>query len=102
MMVGRSVAFGQIVIPLSAVPLAALAILIFLGNWDSFFCPSLVLNSPEKQTIPVVLNGLRSRSWSRYAMWAAGSMLTVVPVMMIYAFASRHFIRGIALTGLKG
>jgi multiple sugar transport system permease protein len=94
--------FGQIVIPLSAAPLAALAILIFLGNWDSFLWPSLVLNSPEKQTIPVVLNGLRSLYWSRYDMWAAGSMLTVVPVMIIYAFASRHFIRGIALTGLKG
>jgi len=94
--------FGQIVVPLSGAPLAALGILTFLGNWDSFLWPSLVLSSPEHQTIPVVLNGLRSLYWSRYDLWAAGAMLTVIPVMTIYAFASRQFIRGIAMTGLKG
>jgi multiple sugar transport system permease protein len=94
--------FGQIVIPLAGAPLAALGILTFLGNWDSFLWPSLVLNSPDRQTIPVVLNGLRSLYWSRYDMWTAGAMLTVLPVMTIYAFASRWFIRGIAMTGLKG
>jgi multiple sugar transport system permease protein len=94
--------FAQVVIPLSGAPLAALATLTFLGNWDSFLWPTIVLSSPEKQTIPIVLNGLRSLYWSRYDMWTAGAMLTVVPVMVIYAFASRHFIRGIAMTGLKG
>jgi len=52
--------------------------------------------------IPLILAGLRSLYWTRYDMWAAGSMLTVVPVMLIYAFASKWFIRGIAMTGIKG
>ena len=54
-----------------------------------------------KQTLPLVLAGLRNLWWTRYEMWAAGSMLTVIPVMIIYSFASRYFIRGIAMTGLK-
>lgn len=94
--------FLQIVLPLATAPLAALAVFTFLGNWDSYLWPLVVLNSPEKQTIPLILAGLRSMYWTRYDMWSAGSMLTVVPVMLLYAFASKWFIRGIAMTGLKG
>ena len=94
--------FFGIVIPLATAPLAALGVFTFLGNWDSYLWPLVVLNSPEKQTIPLILAGLRSLYWTRYDMWAAGSMLTVVPVLIIYAFASKWFIRGIAMTGIKG
>jgi multiple sugar transport system permease protein len=94
--------FGQIVVPLASAPMAALAVFTFLGNWDSYLWPLVVLSSPEKQTIPLILSGLRSLYWTRYDMWSAGSMLTIVPVMIIYAFASKYFIRGIAMTGMKG
>ena len=93
--------FGQIVLPLSGAPLAALAVFAFLGNWDSYLWPLVVLGSPEKQTLPLVLAGLRNLWWTRYEMWSAGSMLTVVPVMLLYSLASKYFIRGIAMTGLK-
>ena len=93
--------FLQIIIPLSGAPLAALAVFAFLGNWDSYLWPLVVLNSPEKQTLPLVLAGLRNLWLSRYEMWSAGSMLTVVPVMLIYSFASKYFIQGIAMTGIK-
>ena len=82
-------------------PMSALAVFVFLANWDSFLWPLIVLNSQNNQTLPLVLAGLRSLWWTRYEMWAAGSMLTVIPVMIIYSFASRYFIRGIAMTGLK-
>jgi len=94
--------FAQLVVPLSGAPLAALGIIHFLGSWDSFLWPSIVLTSPETQTLPVMLNGLKSLYWTRYDMWIAGSMLTIVPVMLIYAFASKQFVRGIAMTGMKG
>lgn len=93
--------FGQIVLPLSGAPLAALAVFAFLGNWDSYLWPLVVLSSPEKQTLPLVLAGLRNLWWTRYEMWSAGSMLTVVPVMLLYSLASKYFIQGIAMTGLK-
>ena len=94
--------FFQIVMPLATAPMAALGVFTFLANWDSYLWPLVVLNSPEKQTIPLILAGLRSLYWTRYDMWAAGSMLTVVPMMIIYAFASKWFIRGIAMTRIKG
>ena len=93
--------FFQIILPLSGAPLAALGIFAFLGNWDSYLWPLVVLNSPDRQTLPLVLAGLRNLWWTRYEMWSAGSMLTVIPVMIIYAIASRYFIRGIAMTGMK-
>jgi multiple sugar transport system permease protein len=93
--------FVQIILPLSGAPLAALGIFAFLANWDSYLWPLVVLNSPERQTLPLILAGLRNLWWTRYEMWSAGSMLTVIPVMIIYAVASRYFIRGIAMTGMK-
>lgn len=93
--------FSRVVLPLAKAPLAALAVFTFLGNWDSFLWPLVVLTSPENQTLPLVLAGLRSLYWSRYELYAAGSMLTVLPVMILYAFASKQFVRGIAMTGIK-
>ena len=93
--------FFTLVLPMSLSPMSALAVFVYLANWDSFLWPLIVLNSLEKQTLPLVLAGLRNLWWTRYEMWAAGSMLTVIPVMIIYSFASRYFIRGIAMTGLK-
>ena len=93
--------FFTLVLPMSMSPMSALAVFVFLANWDSFLWPLIVLNSQNNQTLPLVLAGLRNLWWTRYEMWAAGSMLTVIPVMIIYSFASRYFIRGIAMTGLK-
>jgi multiple sugar transport system permease protein len=93
--------FFTLVMPMSLSPMSALAVFVFLGNWDSFMWPLIVLHSLKRQTIPLVLAGLRSLYGTRYDMWSAGSMLTVVPIMIIYSFASRYFIQGIAMTGLK-
>jgi ABC-type glycerol-3-phosphate transport system permease component len=93
--------FSRVVLPLATAPLAALAVFTFLGSWDNFMWPLVVLTSPENQTLPLVLAGLRSLYWSRYELFAAGSMLTVLPVMILYAAASKQFVRGIAMTGLK-
>jgi ABC-type glycerol-3-phosphate transport system permease component len=93
--------FTRVVLPLATAPLSALAVFTFLGNWDSFLWPLVVLTSPGNRTLPLVLAGLRSLYWSRYELYAAGSMLTVVPVMILYAAASKQFVRGVAMTGLK-
>jgi multiple sugar transport system permease protein len=94
--------FFQIAIPLSKAPLGALAVFTVLWNWDNYLWPLVVLSSPNKQTLTLVLAGLRNLYWTRYDLWSAGSMLTIIPVMLVYIFASRYFIQGIALSGLKG
>ncbi len=93
--------FLQVVLPLSKAPMAALAAFTFLGNWDSYLWPLVVLSTPDKQTLPLVLAGLRNLYWSRYDLWSAGAMLTVIPVMIVYALGSRYFIQGIAMSGMK-
>ena len=92
----------QVIIPLSTAPMSALAVFTFLGNWDSFMWPAVVLTSPATKTLPLVLAGLRGLYSNRYNYYATGSMLTVVPVMILYAVAQKQFIRGIAMTGIKG
>ncbi|MHB0859441.1 MAG: carbohydrate ABC transporter permease [Anaerolineae bacterium] len=94
--------FTRLILPLSGAPLAALAVVTFLGSWDDFILPSIVLTKPGIQTLPLVLAGMRGLYWQRYELYCAGSMLTVVPVMVMYALLQRYFIEGIALTGLKG
>ena len=93
--------FLGIVMPLSTAPMGALAVFTFLGSWDNFLWPLVVLSSPEKQTLPILLAGLRSLYWTRYDMWTAGSMMTIIPVMLLYIAASKYFIRGVAMTGIK-
>lgn len=93
--------FAGVVLPMSTAPLAALAIMAFLGAWDNFLWPMIVLTSPDQQTLPLVLAGLRSLYWTRYEIYAAGSMLTVLPVMIVYSLGSKYFIRGVAMSGLK-
>jgi multiple sugar transport system permease protein len=94
--------YRRMILPLVKAPLAALAVLVFLSSWDSFLWPSAILHSADKQTVPLLLYGLRSLYWSRYDLWSAGSMLTVIPVMIVYLFGSKYFIRGFAMTGIKG
>lgn len=92
----------DVVVPLCLPAIAAVTIVAFLGTWDNFFWPSMILNSPDKQTLPIMLAGLRGQGvFQRYDLWLAAAVLTVAPVMLLYSVLSRHFIRGVVLGGLK-
>lgn len=92
----------HIIAPLSAAPMAALAIITFLASWDDFLFPGVILSDPTHLTLPLALSALKSLYWERYDIFSAGAMLTIVPVMILYAFMQRHFIRGLTLGGTKG
>ena len=94
--------FFQIVLPLSQAALAALGILTFLAQWDNFLWPLVILNDPDKFTVPIGLAQFRGRLGTDVGPTAAGSILAVLPVLVIYTFAQRKFVEGIALSGLKG
>lgn len=89
----------SIIVPMSAPPLAALAVFVFLGSWDDFLFPSLVLTSPDVKTLPLALAGLKMLYWDRYELYCAGAMVTVVPVMLLYASMQKQFVRGFTLMG---
>ena len=94
--------YSRIVMPLALAPLTTISVFTFLGQWDNFLFPSVLVNSMDKQTLPLFLNGLRSIYWTRYDLWITGSLLTVLPVLIAYAFAQRTFVRGAQTSGLKG
>lgn len=93
----------QIVAPLSAPALTALAIFIFQGAWNDFFWPNLFLTSPDKMTLPVGLVSLKGSygGGSAVVLFAALSMV-VVPVLVLFLFTQRALTESIAMTGLKG
>jgi multiple sugar transport system permease protein len=93
--------FSRLILPLATSPLAALLVFTFLGSWDNFFWPYIVLIKKAAWTLPLVMGGLRMMYANRPQTWCAASVFTIAPVMLIYALAQRQFIQGIALTGLK-
>jgi multiple sugar transport system permease protein len=94
--------FFQMVLPLSNAALAALGILTFLSQWDNFLWPLVILQSPEKYTVPIALASFRGRMGTDVGPTAAASILAVIPVLIVYIIAQRKVVEGIALTGLKG
>ena len=93
--------FAQVVVPLSTGPMAALGILTFLGVWNDFLWPFVILTSAERQTLPLVIYGLLSYYFTPYDKLIASGILTLIPLMIAYLFSSKYMIRGIAMTGLK-
>jgi multiple sugar transport system permease protein len=94
--------FYRIILPLSTAPLAALGIFTFIGQWDDFLWPLVVINDPSRYTIPLGLSQFRGRVGTDVGGLAAASMVAVLPVLIVFFAAQRRFIEGITLTGLKG
>ena len=93
--------FWRVILPLLRAPLAALGILSFLAQWNNFFIPLIMLNSPNLFTVPLLLNEFRSEYTTQWTLMMAGGVIAVLPVLIIYIFGQRQFISGIAMTGLK-
>lgn len=93
--------FHKIIMPALSAPMAALAILQFMWNWDNFLWPFLMLMDDSKYTIPIGLSMFSSQWQFDYASVLAGGMIAIIPVLIVYIFFQRKFIEGIALTGIK-
>ncbi|MBN2453130.1 MAG: carbohydrate ABC transporter permease [Candidatus Omnitrophica bacterium] len=97
--------FWRVIMPLSHTALATLTIFVSLGNWVSFMWPLLVTNSIEKRTLPVGLayfQELYQYAQPDWGLLMAGSLITMVPVIIVFLFNQRFFVEGIKLTGMKG
>jgi multiple sugar transport system permease protein len=96
--------YFRIVLPLITPALATLGTFIFIGSWNSFLWPLLVLNNRDLMTVPIGLNSLRifAAEARNLDLLMAGTTLSVLPTLVLFIFLQRYFIRGIALTGLKG
>ena len=94
--------FLRVIMPLSKAPLATLAVLSFLVNWNDFLWPVYVLLSPESLTLQPGLAALQGSYNTNYAVIMAGGVLTSIPVLIIYLFAQRYIIEGVSRSGVKG
>jgi len=92
----------QIMLPLSSPALAALGIFTFLGQWNSFVWPLVVTNSDRVRTLPVGLATFQSQYSIQWNLLMAGSVIALVPMLVIYLIGQKWFVRGITLTGLGG
>ncbi len=93
--------FWQIVMPLAKPALAAQAIFIFMGAWNNFLVPLIVVSDPEMFTLPLGLNTFKGQYISYWNYIMAASMVFTLPALGIYAFFNRYFIQGVTFTGNK-
>lgn len=92
----------QIIVPLSMPVLGTLAIFTFQGVWNEFLWPLVVIRSDEMRTIPIGLNAFVGQFSTDWGPLMAGSVIALLPVLIIYLFAQNLFVRGISLSGLGG
>jgi multiple sugar transport system permease protein len=94
--------FARIVLPLCGPALATLGILTFLSSWNNFLWPLVVATTEDTYTLPVAL-ALYSVGQNRieFGLVLAGAVVVLLPVLVVFVLLQRHFLRGIATTGLK-
>lgn len=94
--------YTRVILPLAGPALSALAIFTFLGQWNSFLFPLVVTKSTQMSTLTVGLRTLQGQYNTDWTLLMAGAVIALAPVLLVFIFAQRYIIRGIALTGLGG
>jgi len=94
--------YAQIVMPLSRPALAAVAIFTFTYHWDEFYWPLIVVSSADLRTLPLGLALFVVRNRTVWDLLMAGAVVATLPVLIVFLVFQRHFVRGIAMTGMKG
>ncbi len=93
--------FRSIVLPACRPILVTLAVLTFLGAWNDFLWPLIVLTDETLYTLPVALANLSGEYVQDIELMMAGAVLTIVPVVVLFVSLQRHYIRGILSGGLR-
>ncbi|MEZ4737387.1 MAG: carbohydrate ABC transporter permease [Caldilineaceae bacterium] len=103
---GRLTILFRIILPNSGPVLATVAIFAFIGHWNQFLEPLIFLNSARKYTVPLGLWFLRHQEGvaglPKDNLLMAASVLATLPIILIFFLAQKYFVRGIAMSGLKG
>jgi len=93
--------FWRIVLPLSKPALATVGIFAFIGAWRDFMGPLLYLNSSDKQTLELGLNTYGALNADEFHLLMAGSVIVMIPIVILFLIGQRYFVKGIVLTGGK-
>jgi multiple sugar transport system permease protein len=94
--------FRQVVMPLCGSMLATLGVITFMGAWNDYFMPLIILSSKTRMTLPIALSQINGEYSTYYNVLMAGSLLSMLPIIAIYIAAQRYFESGLQLGGIKG
>ena len=96
--------FNQIVLPIMKPAMAVQAIFTFVGSWNNYFVPALVIQSKDKMTVPILIATLRGADYMNFDMGKIYTMIMVaiVPIIIVYLILSKYIIAGVTLGGVKG
>lgn len=94
--------FWKIALPLVKPAVAALCIFTFLGNWNAYIWPLIVIRSEEMRTLPVGIAFFSSEANNAFHLVMAAAALATIPVLVIFVIFQRQIIKGVVLSGLKG
>ena len=98
----RFTVLWRIVLPLSLPALATLAALTFLESWNSFLWPLIAVDSQNEMTLPLGLQTFQNAHNTQWPILMAANVMTLVPMLLVFFFAQRYFVRSVASTGLGG
>ena len=92
----------QVILPIARPAVAVLAVFTFIGYWNSFLWPLIVVNSRDMSTIPLGLNLFLSQNGDRWDLLMAASTISILPTVILVVLLQRHLVRGIAISGFGG
>src|SRR5215203_325119 len=98
---GEFTIFRRVVLPLSWPVVAVLTIFTFMWRWNDFAWPLVVLQEQSAYTVPLGLNLMQGQYFTDWTGLMSMSLLSIIPMMLVFIFFQRYFIQGIASTGLK-
>lgn len=93
--------FWRIIMPNSGAALATVGIFALVYNWKDFLGPLLYLNSPDKQTLELGLRTYQSLNDNKWELLMAGSVVVMIPLLIIFFVGQRYFVKGIVMSGIK-
>lgn len=96
--------FNTIVLPIMKPAMAVQMIFTFVGAWNNYFVPALLLDSANKKTLPILIAQLRGADFLKFDMGKVYMLINIaiVPVIIVYLFLSKYIVGGVALGGVKG
>ena len=96
--------FNKVILPILKPAMAVQAIFSFVGAWNNYFIPALIINDAKWKTVPILVAQLRSADFLKFDMGKVYMMiaLAILPVIIVYLILSKYIVRGIALGSVKG
>ena len=94
--------FIRLILPIMKPALAAMAIFVGMTSWNNFLWPLLVLKDPSKYTLPIGLSSLMQPYGNNYQLLIAGSVLSIIPIVILFVSAQKYFIAGMTAGSIKG